>query len=373
VGIADLRLPIFDSQIFNRRPAPFWSSIMSAVFAGVVLSLVAGILNGSFAAPTKYAKKWQWENIWPVWAVVGMFIFPWVIALLTIPHVSELYGNIGADQIWLLTLFGVGFGLAQIFFGLGIAAVGIALNFAIAIGISTAFGSLVPLVFQHSEKILTPQGELILLGVLLTLIGIVLCAMAGREKEKQFRLTFEQVEGESGSKARLSFATGLTFCILAGLGSPLGNFGLAFCTPTVNRAVQLGASLGNKYNAIWAPLYTASLIPYLIYCVYLWRKNHSFGLFAAPGTRVNWVYGAVMGVLWMGSSAIYGAGAARIGDMGPVLGWPLFMSIIIITSSIWGFLTGEWKGAGKQSTNAMVVAIVFLILGFVTLAYSGTL
>jgi L-rhamnose-H+ transport protein len=346
---------------------------MSAVFVGVVLSLVAGILNGSFAAPTKYVRKWQWENIWSVWAVVGMFLFPWTIAFLTIPHSGELYGNIGAGQIWLLALFGVGFGLAQIFFGLGIAAVGIALNFAIAIGISTAFGSLVPLVFQHSDKIFTPQGELILLGVVLTLVGIVLSAHAGREKEKQFRLTFEEVETEAGSKPRLSFATGLTFCILAGLGSPLGNFGLAFCTPTVNRAVELGASVSNKYNAIWAPLYTASLIPYLIYCIYLWRKNHSFGLFRAPGTAIYWFYGIVMGLLWMGSSAIYGVGAARIGDMGPVLGWPLFMSIIIITSSAWGFFTGEWKGAGKKSTNAMALAIGFLILGFITLAYSGTL
>jgi L-rhamnose-H+ transport protein len=349
---------------------------MSAIFVGVVLSLVAGILNGSFATPTKYVRKWEWENIWPVWAVVGMFIFPWIIVLATIPHSGELYGDVGAHQIFLLTLFGAGFGLAQIFFGLGIAAVGIALNFAIAIGISTALGSLVPLVFQHANTILTPQGEFILLGVLLTLIGIALSAIAGREKEKQFRLALppsENAQVAGKDKKRMSFATGLTFCILAGLGSPLGNFGLAFCTPTVNRAVELGASITNKYNAVWAPLYTASLIPYLIYCIYLWRKHHSFRLFAAPGTGVYWFYGIAMGLLWMGSSAIYGIGAARIGDMGPVLGWPLFMSIIIITSSAWGLFMGEWKGAGKKSANAMILAVVFLILGFVTLAYSGTL
>ncbi|HEV2489808.1 MAG TPA: hypothetical protein VGT03_08365, partial [Candidatus Acidoferrales bacterium] len=83
--------------------------------------------------------------------------------------------------------------------------------------------------------------------------------------------------------------------------------------------------------------------------------------------------GIVMAALWMGSSAIYGVAAARIGDMGPVLGWPLFMSIIIITSSSWGYLTGEWQGAGRKSANSMITAIVFLILGFVTLAYSGSL
>ncbi|HEV2418199.1 MAG TPA: L-rhamnose/proton symporter RhaT [Terriglobia bacterium] len=344
---------------------------MSAIFLGVVLSLVAGVLNGSFATPTKYAKKWNWENIWSVWAVVGMFIFPWILVFATIPHSGALYGNIGSHQISLLVLFGVGFGLAQIFFGLGIAAVGIALNFAIAIGISTAFGSLLPFISKHSDRIFTRQGYSIFLGVILMLVGIVFSALAGREKEKQIRASLKP--SSDGSGKRMSFAAGLTLCILAGLGSPLGNFGLAFCTPTVNRAVELGASLTNKYNAIWAPLYTASLVPYLIYCIYLWRKNRSFHLFGASGTGINWIYGAVMGFLWMGSSAIYGVAASRIGDMGPVLGWPLFMSVIIVTSSVWGFVTGEWKGAGKKSVNSMLLAIVFLILGFIVLAYSGTL
>lgn len=300
-----------------------------------------------------------------------MFIFPWLLVMATIPQAGTLYQSISARQILLLTLFGIGFGLAQIFFGLGIAAVGIALNFAIAIGISTAFGSLVPLIFQHSDRIFTPQGMFIALGVALMLVGIVLSAIAGREKEKRLRSSAAASGG--ASRRTMSFAAGLTLCVLAGLGSPLGNFGLAFCTSTVQKAVELGATVTNKYNAIWAPLYTASLVPYLIYCIYLWRKNHSFRLFGEPGTGINWIYGIGMGALWMGSSAIYGVAAARIGDMGPVLGWPLFMSVIIITSSLWGVLTGEWKGAGRKSAKAMILAIVFLILGFGTLAYSGSL
>ena len=341
------------------------------MIGGVILSLVAGVLNGSFATPTKYARKWQWENIWSVWAVAAMFILPWLLVLATIPHAGTLYASISTRQIVLLSLFGVGFGLAQIFFGLGIAAVGIALNFAIAIGISTAFGSLGLLILRHPERIHTRQGEFVFIGVLIMLVGIVLSAFAGREKEKRLRSSAAPA-GDASTKT-ISFAAGLTLCILAGLGSPLGNFGLDYCSSTVQRAVELGASLTNKYNVIWAPLYTASLVPYLIYCIYLWRKNRSFRLFGEPGTGINWLYGVVMAALWMGSSAIYGIAAARIGDMGPVLGWPLFMSIIIITSSIWGVLTGEWKGAGRKSANAMILAIVFLILGFGTLAYSGSL
>ena len=33
-----------------------------------------------------------------------------------------------------------------------------------------------------------------------------------------------------------------------------------------------------------------------------------------------------------------------MGSLGTVVGWPLFMSLIVITASIWGVLTGEWRG-----------------------------
>lgn len=345
---------------------------MSALLAGVALSIVAGVLNGSFATPTKAATNWAWENIWGLWGVVAMLVFPWALVAATIPHAGMLYSSIGARQIWLLALFGAGFGLAQIFFGLGVAAVGIALTFAIAIGISTAFGSIVPFLSKHADRTFTREGFFFFLGIVLMLVGIALSAIAGREKEQKSRTAAPASQNGSNAK-RISFATGLTLCILAGLGTSLGNFGVAFCSPTVSRAVELGASLTNKYNAIWAPLYTASFAPFIIYCIYLWRRYRSFHLYAAKGTAVYWIYGVIMAALSMGGSAVYGIAASRIGEMGPVVGWPLFMSVIIITSSAWGFLTGEWEGAGKKSVNAMLAGIAILILGFITLAYSGTI
>ena len=344
---------------------------MQNTFLAVCLTIVAGTLNGSFAAPTKYTKKWKWENIWSVWGVWGMLILPWALAFATIPHTISFFADTPADQWLLLILFGIGFGLAQIFFGLGIAAVGIALNFAIAIGISTAFGSIVPFLSQHGERVFTREGFFFFVGILFMLAGIVVSAAAGLAKERQLRIGIAVAADPAGK--RMSFAAGLILCILAGLGSPLNNFGAAFCTPTVQRAVAIGASPTNEYNAIWAPLLTASLIPYLIYCAYLWRKNRSFHLFAASGSGINWGFGFVMAALWMGSNAIYGVAMSQIGSMGPVVGWPLFMSVIIVASSGWGFLTGEWKGAGSKAVKIMIGAIALLIFGFCTLAYSNTL
>jgi L-rhamnose-H+ transport protein len=344
---------------------------MSNVPLAVGLALLAGILNGSFATPMKYAKRWKWENIWSVWAVVGMLLFPWFMVYVTVPHVVGFYQQAEVREILLLIGFGVGFGLAQIFFGLGIAALGIALNFAIAIGLSTALGSLVPLIALHSQMILTTKGMVIILGVILMLAGIVFCAVAGRHKEKAMQgSTQEQPEGAT---KKMSFKAGLFICILAGVGSPLINFGLAFGAPLVSRAARLGVSPRSQANVIWAPLVTASLVPYLIYCAYLWKKNKTARLFFQPGTAIYWVFGGMMGVLWFGSTVIYGAATAQLAGLGPILGWPLFMSSIIITSNVWGFVTGEWKAAGQKARMTMLVGILFLILGFVTVAVSGRL
>jgi L-rhamnose-H+ transport protein len=80
-----------------------------------------------------------------------------------------------------------------------------------------------------------------------------------------------------------------------------------------------------------------------------------------------------MGVLWFSSLLIYGAAAASMADLGPVLGWPLFMSAIILTSNMWGLALGEWKGAARRSLLTMFAGLAGLIAGFCTLAWSSRL
>jgi len=36
----------------------------------MVIILAAGVFNGSFALPMKYARNWKWENTWMVFSVV---------------------------------------------------------------------------------------------------------------------------------------------------------------------------------------------------------------------------------------------------------------------------------------------------------------
>ncbi|HVI79776.1 MAG TPA: hypothetical protein VM715_16720, partial [Candidatus Acidoferrum sp.] len=143
--------------------------------------------------------------------------------------------------------------------------------------------------------------------------------------------------------------------------------------PLLHRAAELGTPQSFQANVIWAPLLTATLIPYLLFCGRLWKKNHSWNLFFAPKTAKYWWFGLIMGALWFSSIVIYGAAATRMADMGPVLGWPLFMSAIILTSNVWGLALGEWKGASRASLITMFVGLAGLILGFCTLAWSSRL
>lgn len=344
---------------------------MSMLSMGIILAIVAGALNGSFAAPTKYAKVWKWENIYSVFGLFGMVVFPWLVVFLTIPHPGAVYHDVATKSLVLTIVFGVGFGLAQIFFGLGIAAIGMALNFAIAIGISTVLGSLVPLLVLHRDRALTEQGLMLFLGVLLILVGIVGCSLAGKWKDKH--LEAGAPRPRESAAIPMSFKAGLIICILAGLGSPLTNFALAFGDPLRHLAAAQGVTITSQANVIWAPVNTAAFIPYILYCLFLWKKNKTGGLFGASRTGFNWVYGAMMGALWFGSTVIYGAVSGLLGDMGPILGWPLFMSAIIVASNVWGLATGEWKGSGSKALNTMLGSIFFLILGFAALAYAGRL
>src|SRR5256714_14909426 len=170
-----------------------------SVTGGVLLALVAGVLNGSFAAPTKYATRWKWENLWAIWATVAFFIVPWSLAIMTVPHLFSVYQNASTPTLLSVIAFGAGYGIAAICFGLGVEAIGIALNFAIALGTATAVGSAIPLFWFHAASVFTHQGYLIEGGIAVIVIGIVLCGIAGRSKERDQARKLSEAKGPASS------------------------------------------------------------------------------------------------------------------------------------------------------------------------------
>jgi len=58
---------------------------------GVGVVIAAGMLQGVFAVPMKFASHWNYENIWLVYSLTGMVVFPWLLVIATVPHPAEIY------------------------------------------------------------------------------------------------------------------------------------------------------------------------------------------------------------------------------------------------------------------------------------------
>lgn len=328
---------------------------------GFSLLLLAGAMNGSFTLPMKFTHKWAWENTWAVWTIFALFLFPPLLAYGTVPELNAAYAQAGARVVVMVAACGAGWGVAQVLFGLAVDAIGIALTFSIVLGISAAVGSLIPLVRLHPEKVATPAGLTVISGVGLVLIGVGVCAVAGRKREAAL----------GAVAGRPSMAKGLLFCSLSGLGGALVNFGLAFGGPILEAAQRNGAKKLWSPNAAFLPLMVAGGVLNLTYCLYLMRKNHTGGRFREAGSGSYWLLAAIMALFWFASTILYGASTTTLGQLGTVLAWPLFMSLIVITATIWGAITGEWKNAGKQPLLIMVGGVAVLIAAIFVLGLSS--
>ena len=112
-------------------------------------------------------------------------------------------------------------------------------------------------------------------------------------------------------------------------------------------------------------------IPSLIYCSYLIFKNKNVRQFGAPQTAHHWFLTAMMAFLWFASTILYGAATTNLGQLGAVFGWPLFMSVIVITAAAWGLITGEWKGSGSNPRIVMAVGVGILVVAIFVLSFAG--
>ena len=335
--------------------------------AGLFLLVLAGAMNGSFTLPMKFTRKWAWENTWLAWTIFALGILPLALTLTTVPLLTQVYAQAGAGPALLAAAFGGGWGISQVFLGLAVDGIGMALSFSVILGISAAVGSIVPLVRLHPDAVLKTGGLTVLSGVVLVLLGVGIAAIAGRRRETALAAS----ANASVVAGKPSVAKGLLFATISGLGSALVNFGFAFGEPLKNAAQNYGTAQIWAPNVVWLPLMVTGGIPNLVYCIYLMRKNHTGARFKTNGTGFYWGLAAVMAFFWFGSTVMYGVAATKLGALGPVLGWPLFMSLILITATAWGISTGEWKHAGKQPLRIMGSGVAVLVVAIFVLGISS--
>ena len=330
------------------------------MFAALMLVLLAGGMNGSFAVPMKRVRGWQWEHTWLVWSFFGMLVIPLAVAVATVPDLRAVYRVAGPLPLVYTAFYGMVWGMGAVLFGLGIARVGLALGFGIILGTSSSFGAIVPLVVLHRDRLFTTAGVLMLAGVGVILAGVAASARAGLLREARSPL-----QCDNGP-----FTTGLGICLLSGLGSTFMSLALNEATPISRAAESLGTSPGRSLNAIWPVLLAGGFAVNAVYCSFLLiRRGNAARFREAAGANIGLV--VAMAVLWSGSNFIYGAGAHRMGPLGLVIGWPIFMAAIVMTANVWGLLTGEWRSAGRRALTWAAGGCLLLVMGIWIIASAG--
>jgi L-rhamnose-H+ transport protein len=368
-------------------------------FLGVIFHWIGGFASATNFIPFRGIKRWSWEVYWIIQGFAAWIVAPSLFASIFVPHLwsilAEAYHN-DPSAICYALLFGALWGVGGITFGLAIRYLGIALGYAIALGLCTVFGTLVPPVFHGEIVAIAHQrsGQIILLGVFVCLVAVAVNGAAGLSKENE--ITPEE-KAESGERD-YSFGKGVAIAVLAGFMSAFFAFGLDAGKPLAAIArTQLIAS--GKLD-LWANLPVLIVVLWggfltnFVWSAILIFQNGSIRQFAgepglnpmratatagdtlvdfdpldpstydriAPSTLLsNYIFAAMAGVIWYFQFFFYSMGQTKMGKY-DFSSWTLHMASIIIFATLWGIALKEWKGTSAR-TKWLVTAGLFLLVG----------
>jgi len=330
------------------------------------LIILASFFLGTFGLGMKYNKPLAWEAFWVIHAITGMLIIPLIWGLLVVPNLFQSILTAPSDAIFKGILFGFIWGIGGVMFGLSIRYVGVSLTYGVVMGTTGAIGSLVPL-FQMDNFSDQAGFPYILLGVLIMMTGVAIIAMAGLKREKILSESGFQIEGVKGGS---QFKKGIIIVSISGVLSSFINIGFANALPVAKNAETLGASPIHASLAAWIVVLIGAIAFNLLYSGILLTMNKTWNTFALPkiGNAVKWA--VIAAIFWFGSLGVYGLGAAKMGTLGTVIGWPVFVGLSLIFSNFWAIRAGEWKGM-KKPMSLMFVGTFILIAATIILAMAN--
>jgi L-rhamnose-H+ transport protein len=332
------------------------------VLWGVLLVMIAGLMSGTCMLPSKFVRVWKWENVWLVFSVVSLLIIPWVLAVAFVGRLFDTYRVLGVQHLAIPILLGAGWGVAQILFGVSVKRLGLGIAYAIIVGLGAVLGTLVPLFVQQRALAKEHALGLILSGVVVMSIGIFLTAWSGQIKERAAAV--------HKSPSHRSYLAAIVLAVLCGLMAPMLNYSFAFGQDIAKAAVSFGNQPVHAAYAVWPVALAGGLVPNAAYSLWLLVKNRTWALFRS--TPPDFLRSSLMGALWMGAFALYGMSATYLGALGTSVGWGLLQIFMIMTATMAGVLTGEWKHASRSARLLLGSGITGLTVAILLLAASST-
>jgi L-rhamnose-H+ transport protein len=341
---------------------------------GIIIFTFGGLAGAVFYLPFKKISKWAWESYWMIYAVVGLLIVPWALALATSPNVFSVLGAAPRGELWYCFLCGAAWGFGGLTWGLMIRYLGVGLGLAIGAGLISACGTVVPMIIKGTiGRLLSPGAGIVsLAAVVISLAGIVSVGLAGVSKERE--LSDEQ---KKSAVAEFNFKKGLLVAIFSGVMSSALGFGLQGGATIENLALTTAPAT----PVIWKgmPVLAVALLGgfavNFLWCLLLNLKNKSGGDYVrARGAALsrNYVFAALAGVIWCSQFICFKTGQPAMGKTDYV-GWAVLMASQILFGSLLGIALGEWKKTGGRTRALLVAGIILLVASSVVAGYSSHL
>ncbi len=339
---------------------------------GTLLHAVGGISASSCYLPSTKTKGWSWNTFWLAQSIFAWFVVPTLLAWITVPDFFNILSEAPSKSFWMALLLGGVYGFGGMSFGKAINYIGYSLTYTLAIGISAVVGTIMPLVVFGglNDFFNKPGGGIVLLGMILSVIGVFVCGWAGFKKEKD-------LDADKLNKAGFNMMLGLVLSIIAGVLSGVFNLSLEYGQPIADMAAEHGAGQFEGNAKLVVSTFGCFVVNFVWYII-LGMKQKTLVEFRPSKednyskSRLikNWLLSSLTGMLWCFQFFFYGLGHVKMGEY-QFASWVLHMSMLIFFSYIVGVIMKEWKGVKKETYTLLVVGLIVLILSFCVTSYGS--
>ncbi|MDX9867201.1 MAG: L-rhamnose/proton symporter RhaT [Kiritimatiellia bacterium] len=339
---------------------------------GTVLHAVGATSAAVCYTPQKRVKGWSWQTYWLTQAVFCWLLLPLLGAWLTIPQLAQVLSEAPRDAMLRSFLLGAAYGVGGTAFGLAIRHIGFSLTYALAVGLSSVLGTLLPPLARGEFAALFAKtgAAWVMAGIAVGTVGIFLCGLSGRLKEIDLTDDF--------ARSDFCLAKGLPLCLLAGVLSAVYGFALEAGAPIARVAEAHGAGHFNG-NVTYIFANSGAFLTTLAYCLWLSFRHASFGEWVRlpAGTEKaslakNLGLAVLTGCLWYGQFFFYNLGHVRMGTF-RFTSWAIHMILLVLISNALGLVLREWRGCRPRTWLALGVSLATLISSVLFLTYGNYL
>lgn len=336
---------------------------------GVVMHAIGAFFAATCYTPQKRVKRWSWQTYWLTQASFCWFLLPLLGAWLTIPNLGAVLQEAPRSAMVNSFLLGAAYGIGGTAFGISIRYIGFSLTYAIAVGLSSVLGTLIPPLIKGTLPALLskPGASWIVAGIVTGIVGIASTGLAGRLKEGD--LSAQEAKGE------FSIGKGLLLSLLAGVLSAVYGFALEAGEPIADAASAHGAGVF-RGNVVYIFSNTGAFLTTALYCLYLHARHKTFGeLVELPAgveearLPLNFAMAAVTGLFWYGQFFFYNLGHVRMGSY-KFTSWAIHMIMLVLISNVVGVALREWRQC-RRLTHATIACAMLVLVGAVLLLTYG--